>query len=237
MTCLWKKFESCSCAFRLHAAAEEVLDHLAVFRSGTVILRQPGLSVSHMAAFGSGRIRDGIWQDTRSQLQSIIGARRIFHLLTDTCDARPLLVSGEPGKQIDLSIRLDGCTWQSGPLRRMIHLFHGRPVTCEESRCLGAGAWLDDWEPDHSHGGDPILARAARRELESCRWIEVIVRSSAHRKVVRFQPDFIDLDGSVLRVADRHCRHVIFADAESPSFRLIRGPDRCIHIHRALPAA
>ncbi len=239
MFCLWKKSGTnpCSCAFRLQGAAEDILDHLAIFRSGTVILRQQGLSVSHIASFGTGRVRNGIRHDPCSHLQSLVGSPRIFHLLTDAGDPRPLLTSAEPGMAADLSIRLDGCSWQAHSVRRMIHLFDGKPVGCERSRLLGAGAWLDEWETECGFACEPLLARAARRELESCPWVEVIVRTRAHRSVARFRPDFIDIDGPVLRVADRHCRHVVFADAESPSFRLVRGTDQGIHIHREVPAA
>lgn len=239
MICLWKNSgsDSCSCAYRLQGTAEDILDHLAVFRSGTIILRQQGLSVSHIASFGSGRVRDGVWHDERSHLQSLVGTRRIFHLITDAADPRPMLTSSEPGSPADLSIRLDGCSWQAHAVRRMIHRFDGKPVGCEQSRLLGAGAWLDEWEPEHCSSSEHILAHVAHRELESCPWLEVVVRTPTHRSSVRFRPVFIDIDGSVLRVADRHCRHVMFADAESPAFRLVRSPDRGVYIHRELPAA
>ena len=42
----------------------------------------------------------------------------------------------------------------------------------------------------------------------------------AHTGVIRFRPAFIDVSGTVLRLADRPMRHVVHADAAAPGFRI-----------------
>ena len=66
--------------------------------------------------------------------------------MVDNIDRRPLLALGQPGQAIDLSIRLAEQVWESPTVKSLLREFNATPLACSESRRLGAGAWLDEWE-------------------------------------------------------------------------------------------
>lgn len=191
-----------------------------------MVLRQQGLSLAKTTSFGHPVANhDSDWsilRDRVSGLETDTSRARNIYLMTDAADRRPILAMGEPGKAIDLSIRLNGYTWESSAVTALLRRFNGTSLDCLESRRLGAGAWLDDWADATPSISDGALIRAASRTLRECEWLEVEINSSTHRNIVRFTPSFIDSEGGVIRVADRACRHVIYADVEAPDFRLQR---------------
>ncbi|MES2997027.1 MAG: hypothetical protein V4733_09490 [Verrucomicrobiota bacterium] len=215
----------------------EVLNHLAVFRCVTLVLRQQGLTLAKSTSFGLSvayGARDWkLLQDRASGLETDTSHRQDIHLLTDAGDPRPLLAFGRPGEPAELSIRLDGQTWSSPLVRDMIRRFNGSGLGCFESRTLGAGAWLDEWVKTPA-----TPAREAGRDicrlLDRCRVVEVDVRTSIYRNVARFEPGFVDHDGVILRLADKSCRHVIYADTSASDFSFTCDPDGSALIRRAM---
>lgn len=228
MFCSWKKSSSapCSCAYALQAPVSDVLNHLSHLGQGTMVLRQQGLSLAKTTDFGRPMTVSEedmkILRDHVSGLETDIQCERQIYLMTDAADRRPLLAMGEPGRPIDLSIRLNGHTWESSAVTALLRRFNGKSLDCMESRRLGAGAWLDDWGDVSKPVSDGALIRAASQTLLECDWLEVEIHSRTHRNIVRFAPSFVDSEGGVLRVADRACRHVIYADVEAADFRLQR---------------
>lgn len=242
MFCSWKKSPSspCSCAYVLRGPIHEVLNHLCCLGQGTMVLRQEGLSLAKTTSFGlCVSYRESGWnvlQDRTSGLETDVDRPVNVYLLTGICDRRPLLAMGEPGKAIDVSIRLNGQVWDSPEIRGLLDRFQGVSLDCMESRKLGAGAWLDEWSQAPHAPGEGELVREAGRALRDCESVEVVIRSASHRGVVKFTPTFIDSEGPVLRIADRDCRNVVYADVEAADFRLTRASARQLRIHREPPA-
>lgn len=224
MRCLWKKLSPgpCSCAYRLNAPADVILARLRSLPGATLVMRQRGLSLMKRTPFGTMERHEARsrFRDRLSGLECDPSGDTIIHLLTDAADSRPQLVCNEPGLPVNFSIRLDGLAWDSPEIHDLIRSCDATHVACETARHLGAGAWLDEWSGSPPTECDPVLARAARRRIESCQILEVRVKTTAHGCMTRFIPSFIDEDGAVLRIADKHCRHVVFVDAEAPDFRL-----------------
>lgn len=243
MFCSWRKSPSalCSCAYVLRSRVSEVLNHLCYLGQGTMVLRQKGLSLAKTTPFGLAvAYQNSGWNILRDQvsgLETDTSRAMNIYLMTDAADRRPLLAMGEPDQPIDLSIRLDGYSWESPAVTALLRKFNAVSLDCAQSRRLGAGAWLDDWGDNRSTTSDGELVRAATGTLRDCGWVEVEIRSNSHRNVVRFAPSFIDSEGGVLRVADRSCRHVVYADVEAPDFRMARvSPDQ-VRIFRESTAA
>lgn len=222
MRCFWKKSSSgpCACAYRLNAPADVILARLGTLPGMTLVMRQQGLSLMKRTPFGTLKLQQArsLLRDRLSGVECDLSGDAIFHLLTDASDSRPQLVCNKPGLPVDFSIRLDGQTWDSPQICDLIRSCDAIHVACETARHLGAGAWLDEWNESPPTECDHILARAARRQIESCRILEVRVKTTAHGCKTRFLPSFIDEDGGILRIADKHCRHVVYADADSPGF-------------------
>jgi len=205
-----------------------------------MVLRQEGLSLAKTTSFGlCVAYRESGWnilQDRVSGLETDVDRPVNVYLLTGISDRRPLLAMGEPGKAIDVSIRLNGHVWDSPEIRGLLDRFQGLSLDCMESRKLGAGAWLDEWGQAVKAPGDGDLVREAGRALRDCESLEVVIRSASHRGVVRFSPTFIDSEGPVLRIADHACRHVVYADVEAADFRMTHTSSRQLRIHREPPA-
>lgn len=243
MFCSWKKSSSapCSCAYVLRSPVSEVLNHLCYLGQGTMVLRQKGLSLAKTTPFGLAvAYQNSGWNILRDQvsgLETDTSRDMNIYLMTDAADRRPLLAMGEPDQPIDLSIRLNGYSWESPAVTALLRKFNGVSLDCLQSRRLGAGAWLDDWGDNRPPAGDGELVRAAAGTLRDCGWVEVEIKSTTHRNVVRFAPSFIDTEGGVLRVADRSCRHVVYADVEAPDFRMARVSQDQVRIFRESTAA
>ena len=60
-------------------------------------------------------------------------------------------------------------------------------------------------------------------QLHGCDDLEVEVSSHGHHGVARFRPSFMDVAGTVVRIADRARRHVVHADVSDPGFMLAPG--------------
>lgn len=242
MFCSWKKSPSapCSCAYVLRSPITEVLNHLCCLGQGTLVLRQQGLSLARTTPFGlCVAYRESGWNILRDQvsgLETDVDRPQKVYLLTDISDRRPLLAMGEPGKAIDVSIRLNGHLWESAAIRDLLQRFNGVSLDCLESRKLGAGAWLDEWGQTSKPAGDGELVREASHLLRDCECLEVEIKSGIHRNSVKFTPSFVDTEGAVLRVADRSCRHVVYADVEAADFRMARVSTNHVRIFRE-PAA
>lgn len=243
MFCSWRKSPStpCSCAYVLRSPVSEVLNHLCYLGQGTMVLRQKGLSLAKITPFGLAvAYRKSGWNILRDQvsgLETDTSRPQNIYLMTDASDRRPLLAMGEPDQAIDLSIRLDGYSWESPAVTALLRKFNGVSLDCMQSRRLGAGAWLDDWGDASPAASDGELVRAAAGTLRDCGWVEVEIKSSTHRNVVRFAPSFVDSEGGVIRIADRSCRHVVYADVEAPDFRMARVCPDQVRIFRESTAA
>ena len=239
MFCSWKKSPSapCSCAYRLRSPITQVLNHLCYLGKGTLVLRQPGLSMAKSTRFGlSVCYRESGWNILRDQvsgLETDLHLEQSAYLLTDLSDRRPMLAMGAPGKPIDLSIRLDGHTWESPAVKALIHQFDGVSLDCIESRKLGAGAWLDDWGGTPLPGSEGELIREACHVVRDCSLLEIEIQTRTHRNITRFSPSFVDSEGAVLRIADRACQHVVYADVEAADFSLTRVTPSHVRIFRA----
>lgn len=241
MSCLWRKNPSapCSCAYQLRSPVHEVLNHLCQFGPGTLVMRQRGLSLAKTTRFGLAiSHRDSGWtilRDHLSGLETDTSRKLDIYLMTDAADRRPLLAMGEPDMPdmpVELSIRLDGHAWESPVVNVLLRKFNGVSLDCMQSRRLGAGAWLDEWGGAPSDAGDSELAHTASRVLRACDLLEVEIRTHAHRNVTCFRPSFVDTEGGVLRIADRACQHVVYADAEAADFRLETTPGGRARIFR-----
>lgn len=226
MFCAWRKspLAPCGCAYRLHGSTGELLNHFGCLGEGTLVLRQRGLSLAKLTCFGlSIASRASGWQvlhDRWSGLETDTRRLQGFYLLREPVDSRPVLGMAEPGRALHLSVRLENHAWDSPAIRDLIRRFHGIPLDCLESRQLGAGAWLDEWEgcPCPTSAGERL--GQAREILKRCDHLEVAVASGGQRGVADFTPTFFDCSGTVLRIADRGLRHVVHADVDDPGFRL-----------------
>jgi hypothetical protein len=226
MFCSWKKSPAapCSCAFQLQGPLAELLNHLCGVGPATLVLRQQGLSLAKSTSFGlCVAYGEGDWQIVKDRLSGLeTDMRRPMnaYLMTGFGDRWPRIALGEPGRPVHLSIRLDRCEWESALVREMIVRFGGAPLDCLESRRLGAGAWLDEWErPSQSPGGQEAPDET-RRRLLGCDELEVEAGSGGHRTRAVFEPSFVDFAGSVVRIADRARRHVVHVDVNDPGFKL-----------------
>jgi len=232
MFCSWRKSPAapCSCAYRLRGSLPELLNHLCCLGQTTLVLRQQGLSLAKATAFGlCVAYREEAWQilsDRLSGLETDTLRPLGVYMVVDASDRRPMLAMAEPGRPIHLSIRLDGHVWESPVVKTLIDHFEGVSLGCMESRRLGAGAWLDEWERPVKSGCDASIVRGACRILHECRELEVDVRAPGSRGTARFEPSFIDSAGTVLRITDRERRHVVHADVSDAGFNLSR-TERC----------
>jgi hypothetical protein len=157
-----------------------------------MVLRQQGLSLAKATAFGlSVAYGEEAWHllhDRLSGLETDTHRALGVYLIADACDRRPLLAMAEPGSPIHLSIRLEGHVWDSPVVRTLIDHFKGASLDCMESRRLGAGAWLDEWERPVSSGCDASVVHGAYRMVQECRELEVDVRMRGCRGTACFEP-------------------------------------------------
>ncbi|WP_341402363.1 hypothetical protein [Luteolibacter soli] len=208
----------------MRGSLPELLNHLCCLGQTTLVLRQQGLSLAKTTPFGlSVAYREEAWHvlhDRLSGLETDTRRPLATYLIADASDRRPLLAMAEPGRPIHLSIRLDGHVWDSPVVRTLIDHFKGASLDCMESRRLGAGAWLDEWERPVNPDCDTSIVHGACRILHECRELEVDVSSRGCRGTACFQPSFIDSAGTVLRITDRERRHVVHADVNDPGFHL-----------------
>jgi hypothetical protein len=175
-----------------------------------------GLHISERSS-GWRMLRDAI-----SGLETDISPPQDAYLLREVSDSCPLFAMGPAGKPIEFTVRLTGHTWQSPALQQMIRRFDGVSLDCLESRRLGAGAWLDEWE-QAARTPSPVthgLVHQSSEALHRCDSLEVEIRTTTHRSSVRFRPSFIDSEGTVLRIADKPRTHVVYADVSAPDFQL-----------------
>lgn len=228
MFCSWKTSPAapCSCAYRLHSPVDELLNHLCCLGKGTLILRRPGLSLAKSTRFGL-HIRDRahdwtVLRDAISGLETDLGPSQNAYLLREFPDQCPLFAMGPPGSPIEFTVRLDGLEWDSPMIKSMLERFNGAALDCAESHRLGAGAWLDEWEQSKCRSStcQGSKVHETGETLQRCRLLEVEIRTSTQRNEVCFQPSFIDMEGSVLRIADRARTHIVYADVSAEDFHL-----------------
>ena len=228
MFCSWRKSATapCSCAYRLRGSLSELLNHLCCLGQSTMVLRQQGLSLAKATTFGlSVAYREEAWHvlhDRQSGLETDTQLALGVYLIADPCDRRPMLAMAAPGMPIHLSIHLDGHLWDSPVVKTLIDHFQGVSLDCMESRRLGAGAWLDEWERPVNPDCDTSIVRGACQILHECRELEVDVNSRGCRGTARFEPSFVDSASTVIRITDRERRHVVHADVNDPGFHLSR---------------
>ncbi|MFT4175460.1 MAG: hypothetical protein QM627_02280 [Luteolibacter sp.] len=228
MFCSWKTRPDapCSCAYQLRSPVHELLNHLCCLGKGTLVLRRPGISFAKSTSFGlhiTDRASDWkLLRDSISGLETDLGRELRVYLLRELSEPRPIFAMGPPGKPVELSIRLDGLTWQAPAIQQMIQRFDGISLDCVESHRLGAGAWLDEWEqPRPADEKVPAdLIEDARENLHRCQSLHVAIRTDTHRSTMHFRPSFIDSEGSVLRIADKQRHHIVYADVSARDFSL-----------------
>ncbi len=215
----------CACAFQLRSPIDELLNHLSCMGEGTLILRRPGLSVAKTTPFGlhlrgqdTGR---AMLHDVISGLETDLAEPQNAYLLREYGDNCPIFAIGRPDKPIEFTVRLDDHSWGSPAIAGMLARFNAMALDCVESHRLGAGAWLDEWEQAKQPGKVPAeMIHHAGHCLHRCRSLEVEIRTSTQRGTVRFQPSFIDSEGSVLRIADKTRNHIVYADVSADGFLL-----------------
>ncbi len=227
MFCSWRKSPAgpCSCAFRLGGPAKELFNRLHGLGEGTLVMKEQGLSLAKKTAVGlCVAYGDRDWHLLRDRLSGLeldTSRELEFYLMVRGSDRKPLLGVSEPGKALHLSFQLDGLAWESLVVRRFIAEFDGVALDCEQSRQLGAGMWLDEWErPAAAWKADHV--DAVCRALRACRRLDVEVKARGQTNRTRFAPSFLDVSGGVLRIADRSLRHVVHADVADPAFRMHR---------------
>jgi hypothetical protein len=237
MFCSWKTSPAapCACAFQLHSPVDLLLNHLASLGHGTLILRRPGLSVAKSTPFGLHvRGEETEWsvlRDAISGLETELSHPQNAYLLREASDDCPLFVMGPPGKPIEFTVRLECHQWGSPAIRGMLARFDATPLDCMASRRLGAGAWLDEWEQARKPSTCPLdRVHEAGDCLHHCRSLEVEIHTSTQRSTVRFQPSFIDSEGSVLRIADKSRRHIVYADVAATDFQLTSDGSRAVRL-------
>lgn len=228
MFCSWKTGPNapCGCAFRLRSPVHELLNHLCFLGEGTLILRRPGLSLAKSTPFGLHiSERNSGWhtlRDAISGLETDTAGSQDAYLLREASDSCPLFAMGPAGKPIEFTVRLTGHKWQSPALQQMLRRFNSAALDCLQSRQLGAGAWLDEWErplPTPSAITNELVLRSSDA-LHDCDSLEVEIRTTSHRNNICFRPSFIDSEGTVLRIADKQRTHVVYADVSTPDFQL-----------------
>ncbi|MBX3741276.1 MAG: hypothetical protein KF712_09820 [Akkermansiaceae bacterium] len=238
MFCSWKTSPAapCSCAYRLHSPVDELLNHLCSLGKGTLILRRPGLSLAKATRFGL-HIRSSshdwsILHDAISGLETDLAPPQHAYLLREFPDQCPLFAMGPPGKPIEFTVRLDGHDWNSPAVRDMLARFGGVALDCLESHRLGAGAWLDEWEQckQPSPCCPDSMVHETSGALQACRLLEVEIRTTTQRSEVCFSPSFVDVEGSVLRIADRSRSHIVYADVNAAEFRLAPAGAHCLRL-------
>lgn len=239
MFCSWKTRPDapCACAYRLHGALDELLNHLCCLGRGTFILRRPGLSLAKSTTFGLHlRQRSCGWnilRDAISGLETDLSQPQQAYLLREFPDTCPIFAIGPAGSPVEFTVRLEGQAWGSSDVLRMISRFDGSVLDCVESHRLGAGAWLDEWERPSS--GIPCGSlQETCSALHDCRLLEVEVRTTSQRGETCFHPSFIDSEGSILRIADRSRTHVVYADVNAPGFHLEEAGKQALRLSHQL---
>ncbi|WP_265594795.1 hypothetical protein [Haloferula sp. BvORR071] len=204
-------------AHRLQGPLAQVLNHLCLLGEGTLILREEGLSLAKVTSFGlcvtDGRQGWHLLRDAISGLETDLCSARNAYLLPDPDDGVPVFATAGISGEVDLSLRFESLNWRSRPILGLLDQCQAIPIDPREGRCLGAGAWLDDWKTSSTltQTTDWNLLSA----LDACRCLELEIHSGLHRCAVAFRPAFLDTDGSVIRIADASRKHVVFADAGS----------------------
>jgi hypothetical protein len=236
MFCSWRKSPSapCSCAFLLRGSLPELLNHLCCLGESTLVLRQQGLSLAKCTRFGlSVGTRESGWQVLRDHLSGMetdTGRALALYLLANAGDRKPVIGMAGLGCPLHATIRLDQHDWNSPVVANLVDHFDGVSLDCLESRRLGAGAWLDEWERPAANQGDALCIEQAGRILRECREIEVSVSARGCHGTARFEPSFVDSCGGVLRIADRARHHVVHADVQDPGFRLVSTDRHGLHL-------
>ncbi|MBK1880834.1 hypothetical protein JIN85_00325 [Luteolibacter pohnpeiensis] len=227
MFCSWKSERGggCNCAYRLRRPIGEILNHLCSIGPSTLILRSPGLTVAKATRFGLHiREKAGDWNvlhDAVSGLRTNLEVQQHAFIIREFSDQCPILAFAVDGRPADLSVRLVGHDWGSPAVRKMIADFDGVALDCAQSRQLGAGAWLDEWEQPKAKA--PTVENRldeACEILHSCQLLAVEVKTPTMQCDACFSPSFIDHEGTVIRIADRKRNHIVYADVDAAGFRL-----------------
>jgi len=211
--------------FRLRGSCREILGCLEKMGTGTLVMRQHGLSLAKKTGFGNGDVSasDETFLDTVSGLELCLSESPEIYIMPCPDDGRPLLAIGLRGQPVDVSIHWDDLEWDSPRIQELIRRFDGEEMKRSESWRLAANAWLDEWpEADRAKDAGCRFRQEIIEAFQQCEVLEVEVKAGRHRCMVWFRPTFIDFEGPVLRIADPSRNHVIFLDVDSASFRIRR---------------
>ncbi|GAA5481989.1 hypothetical protein [Haloferula sargassicola] len=106
-----------------------------------------------------------------------------------------------------LSLHFPEVPWVSPTTRNLILRARAEPTTAPGIWSRGAGAWLDEGLHDSLQLQTETLYLLS--VIDESRSIHVSASAAGCSIETSFRPTFIDLDGSLLRIADRHGRHAV----------------------------
>ncbi|WP_411826929.1 hypothetical protein [Luteolibacter sp. AS25] len=228
MACKWKKQPDaqCACAFRLTAGTEQIVRDFTTLGQTTLVLREPGLSLSKYTNSPSQEV------DAHSPM---LMEGSDLYLLRDHETSKPTLAVARPGKTVSCTLRLEALEWNSPILRKFLLESIPKPVACPDARNLGAGFWMDDFGPKCAENTDHLLAREACQTIRHCQHLEIHLQAETCHIHTSCKPSFVDSERNIIRISDRACRTVVYADAGDPDFRLSYLADNKLQLtrHRA----
>lgn len=185
--------------FRSSLPPAEVLSHLPP--AARLVVRTRGLTVSKHLPRGAADPLDGLSLRRPEDLELFLFPCPIDQTLV--CALRNSTDGTTP-----LSVHFPETRWRSPETARLLRKSAAVPAEAPGIWRRGAGAWLDDGLHGLRAPAGEVLDFLAL--IDGSPMVHARAAGSGCSIEVRFRPVFIDLDGEVVRVADRSGRHAAF---------------------------
>lgn len=185
-----------------------------------IVLRAAGIALSKVTSLTAGH----------HGLQLDPGAGLGVHFLRCPVDASLTCALRGASHHTPLSLHFPGTAWESPATRQLLNRCKAIPTAAPGIWSTGAGAWLDEGLRDDLRIQSEMLYLLSL--LDESRTVNVHAVAAGCSLEASFRPTFIDLDGSLLRIADRHGQHAIYLHPERIRARQDRHQ---LHLH-SLPA-
>ncbi|MFC7338341.1 hypothetical protein ACFQY0_14200 [Haloferula chungangensis] len=184
------------CAAPLH----EILAQVPA--QARLILRSPGLTVSRIIADCSS------WPGIQDEL--ILHHPEELACFAFACPVDDSLVVAlrQSDGAIPLSLHFTTTCWESAEVAQLLRVCDSRPSEAPGIWKNGAGAWLDEMSFSEAH--PPLELFYLLSLIDESSAIHAHADTAYCSLGARFRPVFIDINDSVIRLADRLGHHAIF---------------------------
>ncbi|MBB5352718.1 hypothetical protein HNR46_002966 [Haloferula luteola] len=169
-----------------------------------MILRSDGLTVAkitRISALGTAT------RDPESGLHLHHPEQLTPHLVRCPADATLTCVLRSSTGETPLSLHFPSTPWESRSTRRLLDETHAHPVEVPGIWSEGAGAWLDEGLHQSLRFQAEMLHLLSL--LDEFRTVTLHVQHASCSLETTLRPTFIDLDGDLLRLSDRHGHHAV----------------------------